>query len=90
MTVFWGFLIASIVSVGAIFLLRSTDDKRRRVFLGDRESSAPAVKAMGWAGVFVPGLILFGLQQYSAFLSWFGLITVAGWLIAARTPQSKT
>ena len=90
MTLFLGFLIALLVSVGAIFLLRATDDKRRRVFLGDRETSAPAVKAMGWVGVIAPGLILFGFQQYSAFLSWFGLITVVGWLIAARSPRSRS
>lgn len=90
MTTFVAFLIATAVSVASVFLLRATDEKRRRVFFGDRETFAPAVRAMGWGGIVLPGLVLLGMQHYSAFLSWFGLITVAGWLIAARAPQSNS
>lgn len=90
MTTFIVFLIATVVSVGAVFLLRSVDDKRRRIFFSDRERIPPAIRLLGWLGVFGPGIILFGFQQYSAFLSWFGMITVIGWLIAARAPVSKS
>ncbi len=89
MTTFVVFSIAMAVSVCAVFLLRSIDDKRRRIFFRDRERGAPAMRLLGWIGVLAPGLILFGSQQYSAFLSWFGMITVIGWLIAARAPSSR-
>lgn len=91
MTTFFLFLIASIVSVVAVFLLRARDEKRLRVLgAGGDVAASPRVRAVLWIVVFLPGLALLLSSQFSAFLSWFGLLTVAGWLVSAQGAGRKT
>ena len=89
MTTFFLFLVASIVSVCAVFLLRARDEKRLRVFGVAGKAVSPRVRAGLWGVVFLPGVALLLLSHVSAFLSWFGLLTVSGWLIAAQGAGRK-
>ena len=89
MTTLFLFLIASIVSVFAVFLLRARDEKRLRVFGVVGDAVSLRLRAGLWGVVLLPGVALLLLSQFSAFLSWFGLLTVAGWLLAAQGPKPK-
>ena len=89
MTTFLLFLIAGVVSIVGVVLLRARDEKRLRVFGIPGEAFSPLLRAGLWTVVLLPGAVLLLLSQFSAFLSWFGVLTVAGWLIAAQGAARK-
>ena len=80
------FLAATGVSLGGLWLLLKTDRKRQRVFFKRIETQVSGVTPAAWIVTLVPGVLLLTGAQYSAFLSWIGCLTVAGWLLAARSP----
>lgn len=83
------FLIAGGVSLGAIFLLRTGDEKRLRLSGRVGTPTSSRMRALLWSAVIAPGVALLIASQFSAFLSWFGLLNVAGWLIAAQGAEAK-
>ena len=85
-TLFW-FLSACAVSGLAIVYLLLIDDKRIRAFRLSRPRKLPAYKGAGWMLLLSPGLILPMTGQLSAFLSWFGAVTLLGWLVAMKQPK---
>ena len=77
-------LAAVIMTLLGLIYLTITDPKRRRAFkLGprDRDFAIPA-----YFLVFGPGPALLIASEGAAFVIWLGVVTVAGWLLAARTP----
>lgn len=83
------FLAVSAVSLLAVVYLLYTDAKRIRVFRLNRARGLPRYRRAAWALAFAPGAALLGAGELSAFLGWCGAITVLGWLVAARTPQTR-
>ena len=79
-------LTAVVMTLLGLVYLTITDPKRRRAFkLGprDRGFAIPA-----YCLVFGPGPALLIAGEGAAFVIWFGVVTVAGWLLAARTPAA--
>ncbi|NJS13306.1 MAG: hypothetical protein HC788_00400 [Sphingopyxis sp.] len=83
------FLLAIAVSVGGIAYLSAIDQKRTRVFELVRTSRLPRSKLAGWAIVLLPALGLLTSGHVSAFLAWFGALTVSAWLIASTRPKKR-
>ena len=81
MTTFVHFGLASSVSLLAVMYLLLIDRKRRRVLRLAEQSRVPQLPVLGWLAVLLPGTVLFGLEQYGAFLAWCGAITVPSWLM---------
>ncbi len=79
-------LAVSITGLGYLLLI---DEKRRRVFRVGRSFALPRSKVAGWLLVLVPGLCLVTIGQISAFLAWFGAVTICAWLMSARHPGTK-
>lgn len=79
------FLGSVAISLGAVFVLRASDEKRHRVV-----DAAPSLRGVHsgvlWIVMVSPGVGLLASSQYSAFLSWFGALTVLGWISAFRQP----
>lgn len=74
------------VTLAAIGRLAATDPKRRRAFAlapfdGRRHAATLVALALG------PGVVLLGGGFGAGFLIWLGATTVAGWAIAAASPQ---
>ena len=77
-------LTAVVMTLSGLVYLTITDPKRRRAFkLGprDRGFAVPA-----YFLVFGPGPALLIAGEGAAFVIWLGVVTVVGWLLAARTP----
>lgn len=83
------FLCGLAVSIMGIAYLLSIDEKRRRVFRAGSASNLPRFKFGGWALVLLPALALISAGQISAFLAWFGAVTVCAWLIVSRAPLKR-
>ncbi len=82
-------LTAVLVSAGAVAYLMATDPKRRRAF--DRPE--PVRGRSPWAAsliLFLPGIVLGYLGNWSAFTIWFAAITVIGWGMVAVSPRQWT
>lgn len=78
-------VVAIFVSLAGICYLAGTDPKRRRAFrLPPAAGGSPR---LGWALVLGPGLILPFTTGGAAFTIWIGAVTVAGWAIAALSPE---
>ncbi|MEM1262253.1 MAG: hypothetical protein AAGH76_07640 [Pseudomonadota bacterium] len=86
MTSFGYFMLASVVTGAALLYLRATDSKRARVFGQTVAKPTKTLRHTIGIGVWIPGIVLLGLRQYSAFLSWCGALLVFGWAIAAMAP----
>lgn len=82
------FFCALIFSVGGITYLMAIDPKRTRVFRVERAFTLPKSKAAGWVAVFLPAFCLLAVGHVSAFLAWFGALTVCAWLIASSRPKN--
>lgn len=89
MMTFFYFAIALATSLLGVFYLLAIDEKRRRVLRTAQRIKIPRSTPTGWACVLLPGLILIFLGQISAFLAWFGAVTVCAWLIACKEPRSR-
>ena len=79
-------LTAVIMTLSGLVYLTITDPKRRRAFKlmpRDRDFAIPA-----YFLVFGPGPALLIAGEGAAFVIWLGFVTVAGWLVAARTPTA--
>lgn len=88
MSAFFSWLAATGVSATAIYFLRAIDEKRARTLKLKPANALFSVGSPGaarmflWFGVVSPAIALLALAQYSAFLSWFGGVTVLGWIFA--------
>lgn len=80
---------ALVISLSAVMYLLAIDEKRRRVFRIAHRAKIPQSTLAGWAGILIPGLALIFLGQISAFLVWFGAVTVCAWLMARKRPRSE-
>lgn len=89
MTTTVSFLGALAVSVAAIAYLLIIDEKRSRVFRIQRATALPRSKAAGWIAAVAPGIALIAAGQLSAFLAWFGAVTVCAWMIVSRPPKAR-
>ncbi|MEM9386614.1 MAG: hypothetical protein AAGA68_16265 [Pseudomonadota bacterium] len=89
MSMLLALVIASTVSIGAIAFLTSTDRRRRKVHHNDRRQRARLPGIAAWVLTFAPAVVLWQLQQFSALLSWIGVLSVAGWLVAASPPRQS-
>ncbi len=79
-------LTAVVMTLSGLIYLTITDPKRRRAFqLGPRDRCF-AIPA--YFLVFGPGPALLIAGEGAAFVIWLGFATIAGWLIAARTPTA--
>ncbi len=75
-------LLLSIVFSAALIVLLWRGDPKRRRLTGQREQADSSRKRrMLSALALVPGAILAGLGDASAFLVWFGACAIAGWLV---------
>ena len=83
------FVAALAVSIAGLSYLLLIDEKRQRVFRVERSLVLPRSKAAGWAIVLAPSACLVVIGQVSAFLAWFGAVTISAWLMAARRPGTK-
>lgn len=84
MTVF-ATLAATAATLAALAYLAATDSKRRRVF-GLPELGRPRRSRLALLAVLLPGLLLLALGNGAGFVVWLGVVSVAGWGIAALTP----
>ena len=89
MTTTISFLGALAISVAAVVYLLIIDEKRSRVFRIQRTIVLPRSKAAGWVAALAPGIALIAAGQLSAFLAWFGAVTVCAWMIASRPPKAR-
>ncbi|MEM6912672.1 MAG: hypothetical protein AAF511_01700 [Pseudomonadota bacterium] len=83
------YIFASLLSSAAIGYLLVTDPKRARVFKQKLSIRLPRKPRVAWAIAFAPAIFLLAGGQTSAFLSWFGTMTVIGWLIALKRPGAS-
>lgn len=79
-------LAAIAVSLAGLVYLAGTDAKRRRAF--NLPSRSCRFAWLAWIFVFAPGVALLAAAQAAAFVMWLGVVTIAGWLVAARAPTS--
>jgi hypothetical protein len=84
------FLLGLVVSMSAIFYLRSINEKRRRVIGKNAAPILPQYHRLGWALAVLPGVVSVIAGQTSAFLAWCGAVTVCSWLIVSRTRRPRT
>lgn len=82
------FVLASGFSLALIWILRASDPKLARVAKASRINLSSPVRTALAVCVFLPGAILLAIPQIGVFFSWFGALTVIGWLIALRPPKS--
>ncbi|MEM0928731.1 MAG: hypothetical protein AAGI89_05505 [Pseudomonadota bacterium] len=80
------YICATLLSAAAIAYLLLTDPKRARVFKQKSIVSLPRKPRLAWVIVFSPAAVLLVAGQTSAFLAWFGTMTVVGWLMAMKRP----
>ena len=85
---FISFLLASAFSLALIWLLRASDEKLARTARTNRIEIPSSVRTLVSIGVFLPGIVLLAIPQVGVFFSWFGTLTVLGWLIALRRPTA--
>lgn len=84
------FLTATAVScLGLVLLLRFNKKRQRVYFKGRPQRGSHTLTLGGWLLVLIPGVALLFLGQWSAFLSWFGGLTVIGWLVAVKKPTAE-
>ena len=82
------FVIASTFSLALVWILRASDKKLARIAKINRLKLSSIVRTVLAVGVFLPGAVLLAVPQVGVFFSWFGTLTVLGWLIAQRRPKS--
>ena len=88
MTLAWT-LAALAISLPALYALRWTDPKRRRILelpmlTGQRRTVLP------WLGVFLPGIVLFVIGASAALIIWLAALTVLGWLLAQHRRRASS
>lgn len=79
-------VLAVLTSLTVLLLLRYNDPKRRRV-LKRRHQRVKGRTVWLWSAAFIPGPILIGVGDVSAFLCWFASLTVIGWILAWHAPS---
>lgn len=82
------FLLSSSLSLALIWFLRASDPKLARTAKLNRMELSQVMRATLGAGVILPGAILLAIGHVGVFFSWFGTLTVIGWLIALKRPKS--
>lgn len=80
-------LLAVAATLAALGWLTATDPKRRRAFRLPEPGRPRRVRA-ALAAVFLPGLLLLGFGNGAGFAIWLGVVSVAGWGLAAMTPSA--
>ena len=76
--------LAAAISLAGLFYLLAINDKRRRSLGLPKHTSLPRSPMAGWGVFLAPGLALAAASMPSAFLVWFGGVTVSAWIISAR------
>lgn len=74
------------VSLAALAALAATDPKRRRAFRLPPLAAPPAPRLL-WTAALAPGLLATFAGGGGGFVLWFGAATVAGWGLAALSPD---
>lgn len=79
-------IIMVLLSLTGLAYLASTDPKRRRIF---RQKPLEARRLLWPARValFLPGICLILLANWSGLAIWAGAVTVLGWVMAALQPE---
>lgn len=84
------FLAALITSLTGFGYLAYINPKRRRLKNASKHMPVPSISKLGWLIVAGPGLPLLLLGELSAFVSWLGALSVAGWmLVLVLFPQAE-
>ncbi|MBP7001367.1 hypothetical protein [Amaricoccus sp.] len=80
-------MIATGVSLVAIGRLAAADPKRRRAFrLPPAGRRRPG---LAWTAALLPGVLLPFWSGAGGFFVWLGAVTVAGWVVAAVSPDRR-
>lgn len=82
------FVLASGLSLALIWVLRASDPKLARAAKVSRLDLSSPIRTALAVCVFLPGAVLLAIPQIGVFFSWFGTLTVIGWLIALKPPKS--
>ena len=83
------FVLASGFSLAIIWILRASDPKLARAAKVSRLDLSSPIRTALAVSVFLPGAVLLAIPQVGVFFSWFGTITVVGWLIALKRPKAQ-
>lgn len=83
-------LLSGAFSLVLIWLLRASDEKLARTRKSVRLKLSASARALLGASVFLPGVVLISISQISVLFSWFGTLTVLGWLIARNGQNSRS
>ncbi len=77
--------LATGFSLAAFGRLAATDPKRRRAFrLPPRDGRRPGLL---WSAALLPGVLVPVWSGAGGFFVWFGAVSVAGWVVAAVSPE---